>query len=69
MKIEDAEIRFLGDVQRLALKPGDILVLSAPSRISPDCARHLTEAVKRLVPGHEVLVLGDGLKVGVLEAA
>lgn len=63
------EIRFLGDLQRLELKDGDILVLTTPLHLPPESVRRLRASVEALIPGHKVVVLGDGLKLGVLEAA
>lgn len=63
------EVRILGDLQRLALRAGDILVLTTPMRVSAEAAGHLREAVEKQIPGHKVIILSDGLKLGVLEAA
>lgn len=65
--MEDQEIRYLGDVQRLTLKPGDTLVLSCAEPISDETAERLTQyLVAKFGPEQRVLVMGDGLKVGVL---
>jgi len=60
------EIRYLGDVQRLALAPGDIIVISIDQAISAQSVENLRRQGEQAVPGHKCLVLGDGLKVGVL---
>lgn len=60
------QVNFLGDVQRLALKPGDMLVLRTDQIISGDLAQRLREQLESAVPGHSVIVLGDGMKLGVL---
>ena len=64
----DPEVRYLGDVQRLALKPGDTIVLQSDQEISDETAVRLRNYVEQFLPGHKVLVLGDGLKIGVLVA-
>lgn len=66
---EDVEVRFLGDVQRLTLKSDDVIVISTERSISSHVAEHIHELVALKFPGHKVLVLSDGLKIGVVGAA
>lgn len=60
------EIRYLGDVQRLALTPGDVVVISVHGAITDDIAERLRKYVADVLAGHPVIVLADGIKVGVL---
>lgn len=60
------EIRYLGDVQRLTLAPGDIIVLNLDMPISADTAARLKAHAEQQLPGHQVLVLSEGIKLGVL---
>lgn len=60
------EIRYLGDVQRLALKPGDVVVLKTPRLINREQARCLQERAELELPGHKILVLFDGIEIGIL---
>jgi hypothetical protein len=64
---DDTRIKYLGDVQRLALKPGDIIVVSVDAKISAEMA-HRMHALVRDVVGkqHEVLIISDGARIGVL---
>lgn len=62
------EVRYLGDVQRLTLNDGDRVVLSVPGPISEDCAMRLREAAEHCLGGIQVLVLSDGIKLGVIGA-
>jgi len=64
--MEQDQIRYLGDVQRLTLKPGDVLVLSVEGAISMECAERIKSYMTDVLPDHKVIVLGDGIKIGVL---
>ena len=63
-------IRFLGDLQRLELKPGEVLVLTVDSLLDARTAERMRHNVQRAVarPGFlpDVLVLERGMKLGVL---
>ncbi len=64
----EPEIRYLGDLQRIDQKPGDIFVLTAPGPISADAALRLRK-ILRAALGDEsvkVLVLEDGMKLGLV---
>lgn len=65
-KMEDGNIRWLGDVQRLALKPDDIIVLTAEGHISSEVAKRIKEYAEQALPGRKILVLSGGMKIGVL---
>lgn len=60
------EIRYLGDLQRLPLKSDDMLVLSVETCLSMDQRNHLRDYLEAVVPGHKVIVLCDGMKLGVV---
>jgi hypothetical protein len=63
----DQEIRYLGDVRKLDLGPNDVIVIEYSGPISQDSVRRLTEYVSEAIgTDHKVLVLGEGLKLGVL---
>jgi hypothetical protein len=61
---DNSEIRFLGDMQRLEMKPGDVLVLTLEQSISADVAERLRAMVAGSLSGAKVLVLADGIKLG-----
>lgn len=69
-EIQEGQIRYLGDLQRLELKPGEVLVLTVDEIIDERTAEMLRVYVQRAVsrPGFvpDVLVLERGLKLGVL---
>lgn len=64
---EEPQVRFLGDVERLALEPRDILVIKVPEHISMETMERIKQAVAD-VAGQErkVLVLSGGMELGVL---
>ncbi len=63
----DPEIRYLGDVQRLALKPGDTLVLSIDQHLSDEIANRLSKELRQRLHGDfPVIVLSAGMKLGVI---
>ena len=62
----DDEPIYLSDVQRLALNPGDIVVLRCNQRITEAIADRLKQQVRSLVGDHEVMVLSEGVDIGVI---
>jgi hypothetical protein len=50
----------------LSLRPGDVLAISTTRLISSEMAARLKEAFKDVVGEVPVLVLSDGLEVGVI---
>lgn len=57
-------INFLGDIQRLEFKPGDVFVVQCDQRIDRDVAESMSAYIGAKLGGATVLVLGDGLKLG-----
>jgi hypothetical protein len=54
-------------IEVLRLEPGDVLVVKVGDRaISQHAAAAIREHVGRLIPGHEVLVIGEEVSVEVL---
>jgi len=64
------EINFVGDLQRVDVKPGDRFVITCDEHLSPERMNAVGEAWRRFVGegGPPVLVLPKGFKVGVLGA-
>ncbi len=54
------------DVRRLALRPGDVIVVRTPERLSPEACERIAMQVKARFLAHEVLVLGAGIDIGVV---
>jgi hypothetical protein len=73
---KESEIRFLGDLQRLTLKPGDRFVLIVPGRISPEMAARIQDIWTRWTENGDnlttrvgkLLILEEGMKLGLINA-
>lgn len=68
MSADDLELR---DVGRLALRPGDSLVISYPGPVRPDFMGHIEGVVRErlgLDDSVRVLILDHGATVQVVEA-
>lgn len=60
------EIRFLCDLQRLIPQPGDVFVITTELHLSME-QRHVIIALwENVMPGHKVLMLDGGLKIGII---
>ncbi len=65
-RAQKSRIKYLGDVRRLALHPGDVVVLYLPGHASPESVERVKAAASVLIPDHRIMVLADGIKIGVL---
>jgi len=54
-------------ISRAELKPSDIIVVECEGSISCETAERLKEQLTKVWPGQKILVLGDGLKLKVVE--
>jgi hypothetical protein len=63
---DQPDIKFVGDIQRVQVKPGDVFVISSPGPVSADQVAYLRAYAERALDGAKVLILCDGLKIGVL---
>lgn len=64
---EDLGIRFLGDLQRLELRPGDKFVLMCDGHISRDVAQLIQHQWDTFAgPDVKLLILEDGFKLGAI---
>lgn len=68
MPIVDEEIRYLGDVQRLELRPDDIIVLRLPDgrRISEADHVRMQAVAESYFPGHKIVILEGGMQIGIV---
>lgn len=62
----DAQIRYLGDLQKLSLNEGDILVIKLPRPEPVETIDRLKNQIEALVPGHKMIFLCEGIEIGVL---
>ena len=67
-KEPEREIRFLGDLQRLQPKPGDVFVLQVPGRISNDMADVIRQQWKQIMGDVPLLVVDCDTKLGCIGA-
>lgn len=65
----EQEIHYLGDLQRLEIKPGDTFVLTVDSNLSGEMIDRIKESWKRVMGDAPVLVLDRNMKLGVIRAA
>lgn len=59
------EIRFLGDLQRLEIRPGDVFVLTCDSAISRDQEEALLARWREAARGAPLVILDRGARLGV----
>jgi len=59
-------IEFIGNLQRLELKPGDKFILTIPGEISVEEHQRIKNILERELPDHKVLIFGGGVQVGVI---
>ena len=65
---DQREIRFLGDLQRLQPKPGDVFVLTVEGRVSADMVKILREQWKTFMGDIPLLVIDGGARLGCISA-
>lgn len=61
--------RWISDVQRLQLQPGDVLVISYDEPLSDETCERLKREVEAYLNGVKVLVIGHGGRVGAIGPA
>ena len=62
----EPEVRWLGDLQRVEARPGDVFVLKARGRISLEQREHIRDMWAEMMgPDVKCLVLDDGMDIGV----
>lgn len=60
------KVRYVGEMRRVQMQPGDVLVLSTEGPVSDETARRLCEDIQARFKGHKCIVLCDGLRLGVV---
>jgi hypothetical protein len=61
-----SEVEFLEAMQVLELKPGDIIVLKHGGRLPEIAHRRIRESFQHIAPFHKVIILEEGMEIGVL---
>ena len=62
----DAEVRFVGEMQRVAFGPGDTLVICFPGRLTIPAREQIRDHIRAEFQDNKVLVFEGGAKIGVL---
>jgi hypothetical protein len=62
---EQIEIKMM-DMQVLSLQPGDKVVLRYASCMRAEQYARIKQEMEKVVPGHQVLILENGMEIGVL---
>lgn len=64
--MNNEEIRCLGEVQRLPLQKGDVIVITTPREVSEKDRTWIVETLSPAFPDNKVVVLTDGMKIGAM---
>lgn len=62
----DGAVRWLGELARVELKPGDIVVLMTQMRLSDDRMKGIAVRWNEMFPDIKCIVLHEGMRLGVL---
>lgn len=62
----ELSVRYLGDLQRLTLKPGDTIVLTLAEPVSEEAAQRILAIVRQQLGAVPILILDQGTTLGVL---
>lgn len=65
-EVDQNEIKYLGDVQRLHLAPDDIIVLSINETLSGSENAYIKHIIEEAAPEHKVIVLDRDTRIGIL---
>lgn len=66
----DGEVRFVGDLERLVVSPGDKFVLKAPGHLCEEERKSIIETMRNFLGENAtVLVLEAGMELGVISEA
>ena len=64
----DADIRFVGNLARVEVRPGDVFVVQTDNFLSSEVAERIRTALSSDL-GAPVIILQGGLKLGVVGSA
>jgi hypothetical protein len=63
---EAIEIRFVGDMERLVLRPGDRFVLKVDQHYPNSVHEHIQKAWREFAGEPKLLILGPGMTLGAI---
>ena len=61
----ELKISFIGEMQKVEIKTGDVLVLEIDKVLSMDAHVKINEILKAKFPNNKILVLDKGIKLSV----
>lgn len=64
------EIEFVKNMQVLEIKPGDLIVLRHPMRLSSHAHQQLTDTLRKILDeqgfNNRIVVLEEGMEIGII---
>jgi len=60
------EIRYLGDVQRLALRSGDVVVLTSKCRLTNAEKGRVAESMRNIFKNNQIVILDSNFEISVV---
>lgn len=67
--MNEIDIKFTGELTSVSIQPGDTLVLMFPQLLSVDQCKFIKDTMGARFPGHDMIVLDGGGRLGVLSPA
>lgn len=67
MKLDLGVVRWAGEMRRVVVQPGDVLVVSCPTALSPQQRDRLRQELAEVFPIARAMVLEAGVTIGVLQ--
>ena len=64
--MDKIEIKFVGNLKKLQLSKGDVLVLQMDQAISPVAFKTLEDYMAKMFPKNQTVILEEGIKLGAL---
>jgi hypothetical protein len=63
--MDNGQITFTGDLQRVVISPSDTLVLTCDKILTETQRNHIGEILQSRFPENEILIIDDGMKLSV----
>lgn len=64
-----AQLLDVVEVERLAIQPGDIVVVKAPMRLTAGDCEYIHDKMKAVLPDTDIIVLECGMDIAVIKAS
>lgn len=62
-------LKIIGEIGKISLQPGDVMVITSPVSIGVDACHRMIKQVTAIFPGHQVIFLDSGVKIEVARTA